>query len=102
MKSVDVKVCRVQDELFRSIVPEEHIGQLLRQMMVLEINHVMYFSASETGLIFILFAYCRSRVLSVRESVLDKTLKDCVAWADKKYPVIPDIQDAELRKAIGK
>jgi hypothetical protein len=41
LASIDVKVCRVGDEYFRRLVPEEHVGQLLHQMMVLKINHVM-------------------------------------------------------------
>jgi hypothetical protein len=70
-------------------------------MLVLKINHVMYVSASETGITFIVLAYCNSRVLIICESVLDQTLKDCVEWAYEQDPVIPDIQYAEFRKAIG-
>jgi hypothetical protein len=61
----------------------------------------MYVSASETGIPFNLLAYCNSRVLSICESVLDQTLKDYVEWAHEQDPVIPDIQNADLRKAIG-
>jgi hypothetical protein len=101
LASIDVKICRVGDESFRRMVPEEHVGQLQHQMLVLKINHVMYVSASETGIAFIVLAYCNSRVLRICESVLDQTLKDCVECAHEQDPVIPDIQDAELRKAIG-
>jgi hypothetical protein len=61
----------------------------------------MYVSASQTGITFILLAYCNSRVLSICESVLDQTLKAFVEWAHEQDSVIPDIQDAVLKKAIG-
>jgi hypothetical protein len=32
---------------------------------------------------------------------LDQTLKNCVEWTHEQDPVIPDIQDAELKKEIG-
>jgi hypothetical protein len=57
LATIDVKVCRVGDESFRRLVPEKHVGQLLHQIMVLKINHVLYVSASETGITFIVLAY---------------------------------------------
>jgi hypothetical protein len=37
LASIDVKACQVGDEFFRRLVPEEHVGQLLHQMLVLKI-----------------------------------------------------------------
>ena len=100
LASVDVKVCRVGDITFRTLFPEAHIGQILHQMLVLRINHVMYVAAAETGITFIVIAYCDVHILSVCELALEQAAEDCVAWAQEESMSMPSIQDAELSKVI--
>jgi hypothetical protein len=51
----DVISCAVGDTAFKTFVPEGHTGQLLHQMLVLRLNHVLYVSATQTGIMYVVF-----------------------------------------------
>jgi hypothetical protein len=102
LASLDVTVCRVGDSTFQNLIPEAHFGPLLHQMLVLRVNHVMYVSAAETGITFIVVAYCDLSILSFCEYALEQAVGDCVLWAHAKYLSMPVIEDAELRKLIDR
>jgi YqaJ-like viral recombinase domain len=100
LASVDVKVCRVGDSSFRSFVPEAHIGQILHQMLVLHVSHVVYVAASETGVMFIIIAYCDISTLSLCELALEQAAGECVDWAYEDFLDMPLDNDSDLNKLL--
>jgi hypothetical protein len=52
----DIISCAVGDTAFKTFVPEGHIGQILHQMLVLRLQHVLCVSETETGIMYIYFS----------------------------------------------
>lgn len=51
--SVDVMTCTVGDTQSQVYILQEHIGQLLHQMLFLAFNYCIYVSVTEVGIIYI-------------------------------------------------
>jgi hypothetical protein len=50
--------CTVGDADFTLLIPPEHIGQILTQMVVLSVQYVIYVAASETGIAYVVLVHC--------------------------------------------
>jgi hypothetical protein len=96
----DVISCAVGDTAFKKFVPEGHIGQLLHQMLVLRLNHVLYLSATETGIMYVVFATCDQTILEECQHALDKYGRGAVEWAHEDDPVPPSSSDHYVLKSI--
>jgi transposase-like protein len=98
--SADPVVCHVGDDSFRKHVPEIHVGQILQQMLVLGVIHVVYVAASETGIIYIVIAKCDSEILETCKLVLTRDAELPVSWAHADVVSVPDFADRRTLKLI--
>jgi hypothetical protein len=60
----------------------------------------MYITAAETGISFVVIAYCDAAILRACENVLDHGAEYCVAWAHEDHMSMPVLEDACLSKLI--
>lgn len=98
--SVDVKTCIVGDAAFRSLVPREHTGQILHQMVVLSVRLVVYVSAAEVGVLYIVVIKSPQNILDQCLLVLKERAETCVSWAYKDDPRIPTFADPRSRRVM--
>ena len=63
LSSADAVFCDFGDETFRRMIPVDHMGQILMQVIVLQVSHAVYVAASETGIAFIVVSRCPLRTL---------------------------------------
>jgi hypothetical protein len=96
----DVISCAVGDTAFKIFVPEGHIGQHLHQMLVLRRNHALYVSATDTGVMYVVFATCDQKILEECQHALGKYGRGAVEWAHEDDPVPPSISDQYVLKSI--
>jgi hypothetical protein len=79
--TVDVLTCTVGDATFREHVPTEHMGQILHQMLVLSVNYVIYVSAAEVGIMYILVVQLSDDILQLLGGALHRGVEASVSWA---------------------
>lgn len=99
--TVDIITCTVGDATFREYVPEEHTGQLLHQMLVLSVNYVIYVSAAEVGIMYIVVMKCSDETLDVCRTALRNNTDAAVSWAHRDDPAPPQFADRESRRTIA-
>ena len=99
----DVVTCTVGDAAFREYIPECHMGQILHQMVVLSVNLVVYVSAAEVGIMYIVVVRCTNSALKLCESALRRGAEKAVSWAHKEDPVLPQFADpASTHTLLGR
>ena len=99
--TVDVLSCKVREGLFLELIPREHAGQLLHQMVVMAVKYVVYVAASESGILFTAGVYCRQSNLNFCYEALSNVAGPLVAWAygpDPRPPEFADDCTAEMLK----
>lgn len=62
--AVDIIPFTVGDDLFLSYTSKGHIGRIIQQMVVLYLNHVVYVSAAEVGLLYVVVVYWPPSIMS--------------------------------------
>lgn len=80
LSSADAVFCDFGDETFRRMIPVDHIGQVLMQVIVLQVSHAVYVAASETGIAFIVVARCPPELFAASERLLRETCSAVIEW----------------------
>ena len=80
LSSADAVFCDFGDETFRRMIPVDHIGQILMQVIVLQVSHAVYVAASETGIAFIVVARCPTELFAASERLLLETCSTVIEW----------------------
>ena len=93
LATVDTVTCTVGDQGFREYIPECHMGQILHQLVVLSVNYVIYVSAGEAGIMYIVVVHCSDAVRELCKSALDRIAKPAVFWAYEENPQVPPFAD---------
>lgn len=86
MATVDVKTCRVGDATWNKYVPTEHMGQVLHQLPVLSVHYLIYVSAAEVGIMYILVVQCSDDILHICIEALRRCAESSIAWAHDEEP----------------
>ena len=98
--TMEIVCCNVGDATFREYVPEEHVGQILHQMVVLSVNYVVYVSASEGGIMYIVVVHAPRETLNVCEIALRSRASAVVAWAHEEDPIPPEFVDLATKRIL--
>jgi hypothetical protein len=80
-RSVDVLACTVGHFRFREYVPTEHIGQIIHQILVLSVDYVIYVSAAEIGVLYILVVQFSETNRQLWTRALRRGAETVVSWA---------------------
>ena len=86
--TVDILSCTVGDEQFNKYIGKEHIGQMIQQMIVLRLNHVIYISAADVGLLYRVF-YCPAAIINEGTEALRSKAEALVSWAHQDDGQVP-------------
>ena len=99
MATTDTVCVKIGDSRLLDYVPKAHIGQILHQMLVLSMNVLVYVSAAETGLLFVVVVYCPQDVLTASMNALNSA-ESIVAWAHEEDPTPPVFATPDSVKRI--
>lgn len=99
--SQDVVYCYVGDDEFVKRIPLGHVGQLLQQALVLDVNFVVYVASSETGILFICIALIPASVRQICRTTLIDYAKDIVSWAHSDDATPPTELDANGKRLVS-
>jgi hypothetical protein len=99
--SVDVVTCDLGDETFRRHIPEDHMAQMIQQMIVLTTPFAIYVSASETGIMFVLVIRGSANCLGEWKKALLSTGGSLVEWAHTSATATaPEYADVETKALL--
>ena len=98
--SVSVIYCEVGDDIFRKIIPDGHIGQLLMQMVVLDSHFIVYVAASETGILNTVVVTANDVVLMRCKRILMKAAESTIAWLHSDPVEFPAFVPRDIKGMI--
>jgi hypothetical protein len=91
--TVDVLTCTVGDATFRELVPTEHMGQIIHQMLVLSVNYVIYMPAAEVGIMYILVVQLSDDIRQLLGGALHRGVEVSLSWAHDEDEPPPSFAD---------
>ena len=96
----DLVICEFGDEAFRARVPEKHMGQLLQQLVVSSLRHVLYVAASETGITYAVLIVATQALLRLAVQTLQREASDTIEWLHTDPLMFPTFVSRENRRII--
>lgn len=100
MATMELQRCTIGDENFIRLIPEEHIGQLLQQMVVLAVQYLLYVAASESGIAYVVLVQCTGTLLQECQQVLETACRETVAWLHEETVQFPSFVKGAVRRII--
>ena len=100
LATADVVTCCVGDAKFRRYVPDQHVGQVIHQMVVLSVNFVIYVSAAEAGTIYTCVVYSSADNVEKCYKAFTDVVLATVSWAHEQDRQPPSFSDTTTRRAL--
>lgn len=97
--TVELLRCTVGDDTFIRLIPVEHVGQVLMQMVCVSSQYLLYVAASESGIAYIVLVYCEHDVLKQCERVMKEKCA-CFSWIHDATVVYPSFVKSDTRRLI--
>ena len=98
--TMDIICCTLGDAVSLEHVPEEHVGQVLHQMVVMSVNYVVYVSAAESSIMYIAVVYAPQEMLTACEIALRAKASAAVSWAYEEHLIPPSFVDSATKKLL--
>lgn len=102
VSAASIVYCHVGDAIFHRHVPIDHVGQLLHQLVVLDVRHLVYVAATETGISYILIARVSDSIVNSCRLILHSTCDQIVKWIHVTPLVPPTFLSSASKKTIEK
>jgi hypothetical protein len=100
MKSLTRSTTEKIQALVSSCSSTARSTEAMMRVLVLHVSHVVYVAASETGVMFIIIAYCDLSTLSLCELALEQAAGECVDWAYEVFLDMPLANDSDFNKLL--
>ena len=88
------------DAKFPRYVPDQHVGQVIHQMVVLSVNFFIYVSAAEAGTMYTCVVYGSADNVEKCYKALTDVVLATVSWAHEQDPQPPSFTDTITRRAL--
>eukprot|EP00737_Agarophyton_chilense_P004797 gb/GEZJ01006395.1/.p1 GENE.gb/GEZJ01006395.1/~~gb/GEZJ01006395.1/.p1 ORF type:complete len:425 (-),score=36.09 gb/GEZJ01006395.1/:504-1778(-) len=98
--SLDLACVKVGDASVLQRIPQEHIGQVLQQMLVINTNYSIYAVSSETALLSCTLLYASNDKLRAYKDCLVSQAGPLVTWAHTDTPVVPSFVDVTTKRLL--
>lgn len=95
--------CKVGDSSFVKYVAKEHTGQVMQQMMVLNVNFCIYVRAAECGVVYKVIVYCPSHTLDVALDILRSMVRPLLQWVSATpFSLPPFVGDDHKQEILSR
>lgn len=77
---MDMIYCNIGEDNFKKYIPDEHVGQIMHQMVVLDFHFSLYVRAAECFVLYKVLVYSSSVQLEAALGIMKITGRTLLQW----------------------
>lgn len=100
LQTLDVITLQMGEELGLKYIPKNHIGQVLQQALVMDVEYCIYIAASEHAVLYIAVLRVSRLQRQTCKTALENSAGPAVSWAHQLGQRMPSFADAATKKLL--